>query len=74
MNERPKLFRVTCKGMFDSHGCAYVIAVGPTQAYDIVRADLDARDLGFLKDRALDKVELIAEEAEFPEGARRLYL
>lgn len=50
-----KLYRVTCKGMHDSHGSAYVVALSPGRAYRIVREHLDREDFGFGKDRALKK-------------------
>lgn len=73
-----KLYRVTCKGMTYSstgtaHGVAYVIAENPSEAYKKLRDDLDKRDLGYTKDRALDKVELIAEAGNYPDCGTALY-
>jgi hypothetical protein len=56
------------------YGEAYVVADGPTQAYQLVRNDLNARDLGFDHDRALESVELVAEDHSDPECGVRLYL
>lgn len=67
------LYRVTCVGMTASHGVAYVVARDAAAAYRRVRDDLDARDLGFHKERALDRVELLAEDAPYPGCGRRLY-
>lgn len=67
------LFRVTLRGMRDSHGVSYVVAEDAGKAYERVLADMNKRDLGFSKDRALDKVELIAEEREYAKCGTRLY-
>ena len=73
-----KLYRVTCKGMTTSYtgcanGIAYVLADGPTEAYEKVRASLEERNLGFPKDRELDRIELIAENADYPDCGARVY-
>ncbi len=69
-----KLFKVTCRGMHESHGIAYVVASDAGAAYERVYSDLSARGLGFTHDRALQCVELMADDAEFPDCDRRLYL
>lgn len=69
-----KLYRVTCRGMLDSHGIAYVIASNAQHAYNLVRQDLDDRDLGVSNKRELDRVELVAEDAAYPDCGRRLYV
>ena len=66
-----KLYRVTCRGMHggmssECHGIAYVIAENTEQAYQTLRTSLDTKNLGFEKERALEKVELVAESAECP--------
>jgi hypothetical protein len=73
-----KLYRVTCKGMTYSstgvaHGVAYVVAENPDAAYKAVREDLDKRSLGNSRERELDKVELLAEAAHYPECGATLY-
>lgn len=74
-----RLFKVTCRGMTHSigggvaHGVAYVVAKNSDEAYKRVRADLEKRQVGFAKDRELDKVELIAEAADYPECGIRLF-
>lgn len=74
-----KLYKVTCKGMTSSiagsvaHGLAYVVAEDAADAYRRVRSRLDKQDLGLVKDRALDRVELLAEEGEYPECGVALY-
>lgn len=69
-----KLYRVQCIGMRDSHGTAYVVAPDATTAYQRVRDDLDSRDLGFISEREMDCVNLIAEAVDYPACIRRLYL
>lgn len=79
-----KLFRVTCRGMTSTltgsatHGVAYVVSENAADAYSQVRSRLDKCDLGFPKDRSLDKVELLAEETpeghNYPECLTTLYL
>ena len=60
-----KLFRVTTKGLTDRGH--YVVAAEAGAAYQVVRSFLDTKDWGFPKDRALDKVELVAEQQDYPE-------
>lgn len=73
-----KLYLVTCRGMTYSasgstvHGINYVVANNPDEAYKIVRELLDKQNIGFSHDRALHKVELIAEEGIYPECKTRL--
>jgi hypothetical protein len=75
-----KLYRVTCRGMHggftvgSSHGIRYVVAETTDQAYACVRADLDRRDLGFKHERELERVELLAEDAEYPDCNTRLQI
>lgn len=68
------LFRVTLRGMRDSYGVSYVVADDAGKAYEHVLADMNKRDIGFSKDRALDKVELLAEEYEYAKCGTRLYV
>ena len=74
-----KLYRVTCRGMTtgiaggDTPGVAYVVAPDASGAYKRLRARLDKDDIGFAKDRVLDKVELLAEEDDYPECGVRLF-
>jgi len=74
-----KLYKVTCQGMTTqitgpAHGVAFVVAPDPGQAYEKVRKWLDQKDLGFNKERELASIELIAEEADYPDCGYRLYL
>jgi len=74
-----KLYRVTMRGALNwsgtqgSHGVSFVMARESNEAYNIVRADLGRRDLGFANDRELKCVELIAEDTEYPDCGTRLY-
>ena len=76
-----KLYKVTCRGMTTdcmgtqtAHGIAYVVAENPDEAYRKVRERLDGRNLGFPKDRELDKIELIAAEGDYPMCGMTLYV
>lgn len=76
-----KLYRVTCRGMQGaalgnkvSHGVAYVIAEDTAEAYAKLRAYLDMKDFGFDQDRELEKIELLAEVAEYPDCGIRLFV
>ena len=65
-----KLYQVTLKGMTYSatgiaYGVSYVIAADPTAAYTKLRAYLDLKDLGYPRDRELDKIALVAEEFDY---------
>lgn len=70
------LYRVTLQGMTHNytgtpHGDVYVVARDSHTAYEIVRADLDDRDVGFHRERELKSVELLATT----DGAiRKLYI
>lgn len=71
-----KLYKVTCRGMTygdQPHGIAYVVAANPSEAYKKVRASLNERNLGFQKERELDKIELLAEVGDYPECGTALY-
>lgn len=75
-----KLFRVTCRGMkvpvgsFCAHGSAYVVAADSHAAYDAVRSYLDLKDIGFSRERELDRVELLADSVEYPDCGLRLFI
>ena len=74
-----KLWKVTCRGMHGglgssvAHGIAYVVAEDAAQAYKKVRTSLDERNLGFSKERELNKIELLAGEGDYPECGYTLY-
>ena len=69
-----KLYRVTCRGMQDTHGTAYVVAQDPSSAYAEVREYLDKNSLGFPKERELLEIRLLASEEEHPDCGVRVYL
>ena len=79
MENRKKLYRVTLRGMTHNstgvtYGLSYVIAKNSDEAYKKVRKFLDENDLGFTKDRELDKVELIADSYHYTNVGYLLHL
>jgi hypothetical protein len=75
----PKLYRVILRGFGGyvtgiNYKISYVIAANPDHAYKKVREFLDTKDYGFRNDRALDKVELMAENYEYSETQTMLFL
>lgn len=80
MMSTQKLYRVICCGMTSttfgstSHGDAYVIAKTSEDAYRKLREYLDISRLGTAKDRALHTIELIAEDKNYPECGKRLFI
>jgi len=71
MSDR-KLWRVRVRTRSD-YGIAYVLAPNPAIAYDTYRAFMDAEDVCFRHERALDCVELIAEAERYPECGARFF-
>lgn len=75
-----RLYHIRCHGMQTTiggqvaFGQAYVVAPDPTEAYRKLRATLDARDIGFAKDREMLSIELVAEAVEYPDCGIILYL
>ena len=73
-----KLYKVVCRGMTGgagrAHGVTYVVAENPDEAYCIVRAALDQRNLGFRGDREMRSIELLAEQTAYPDCGTTLYL
>ena len=79
MNSDMKLYKITLQGMHIKHrnstyGTCYVIASNPSEAYDKVRTFLDKEDLGFLHERELDTIELIAENKQYTDAPCILYI
>ena len=79
--EEMKLFKVTLNGMNYGrstgsvvNGTAYVVAEDLTTAYNKVRKYMDKNDLGFTHEREVESIELLAEEADYPDCGYRLYL
>lgn len=79
MKSNKKLYKVTLRGMTINstgiaYGVSYVIADNCNEAYQKVRIFLDENDIGFSKDRELDKVELLADNYRYSEVGYLLYL
>jgi hypothetical protein len=75
MTDRKRLYRVTLKGMrSDTYGISYVVAENSDEAYQKVRTFIDTNDLGFKKDRELDRVELIADTYRYTDVGSILFL
>ena len=66
-----KLYRIIFQGSLPN---VYVVATDPQEAYITVRKDLDKNDYGFRKDRVMKAIELLAEDALYPECEIRLYI
>lgn len=74
MIAKPKLYKVTCRGLYGSiYRVSYVLAEDPTIAYKKVKNNLDRRNIGFPPERELQSIELIADTAEFPDCGIILY-
>lgn len=75
-----KLYHVICAGMTTciagqtAHGSAYVVAENSEEAYRMVRSSLDKRDLGFSHEREMYRVELMAENTDYPQCGHPLYI
>lgn len=80
MEETNKLYRVTLRGMTltwgsgTAYGVSYVVAKNSDEAYQKVKKFLNEKDLGYSYERALDKVELIAEEYQYTNTKTMLFL
>ena len=79
MHDTNKLFRVILRGMTSSmtgvaYGISYVIAKNMDEAYKKVREFLDDNDIGFRKDRELVKVVLLAEDYQYTDTGKMLFL
>ena len=74
-----KLYRVVLKGMHSdetstAYGKPYVEASNPTEALKKVQAYLNMKNLGFPSEREMDRIELLAEEGDYPEYGIQLFL
>jgi hypothetical protein len=56
------------------YGNSYVVAKDPNEALAKVQDYLNKRDLGFSDSRELDKIELLAEEGDYPNCHIQLFL
>ena len=74
-----KLYKIVLKGLHycgcgAALGTSYVVAEDPTTAYKKLRAYLDENDVGFQRDRELDRIELIADGEMFGGCGTRVFL
>ena len=75
-----KLYREVLKGMtYDTgggvtHGDVFVVADGTDEAYKKVRDYVDLKELGFYSERELNRIELLAEEGDYPNCGKHLFL
>lgn len=68
-----KLYKVTIQGSGKYHE-QYVVADNPDNAYNLVRNFLDENDLYFRKDRALDTIQLLADENKYEDIQTLLHI
>lgn len=61
-------------GVGHVHGIAYAVATDAGEAYAMVRAHLDTRDIGVRSARALNTVELLAEVGDSSECGISLFI
>lgn len=74
-----KLYRVLLKGMCANvvstkYGSPYVVADNPTEALKKVQDYLTKRDIGFVHEREMETIELLAEEGDYPDCKIQLFL
>jgi hypothetical protein len=75
-----KLYRVTLRGMTYSiaggaaYGCPYVVAESTDEAIKIVLNYVNTKDLGFSREREVDRVELLAEQGDYPRCEIQLFI
>ena len=69
-----KLYKITLKGIFSNIRSPYVVAENSDEAYQKVKDYLDKKDYGFSHERELDKIELLAEDCEYPKCKTILFL
>ena len=71
------LYKVRLVGLhsaiFINYQTSYVLAKDSSAAYKKVRKFLDNEDLGFASDRTLNSIELVAEDARYPESRTMLF-
>lgn len=64
-----KLYKVETVGL----GTHWVCALDPTAAYELLRKEWDEKDYGFVRDRQMRSISLIADMVEYPQGCDRLW-
>lgn len=77
--KKEKLYKVTLRGMTYSitstvYGISYVVAYDAEEAYRKVKNALDKDNIGYSKDKALDKIELLAENDQYTDTNTILYI
>ena len=79
MTETNKLYLVKLRGMqFNpfgtAYGISYIVAVNPNDAFMKVKLYLEDKKIGFISDRELESVTLIAEQTDYPNCKTKLYI
>ena len=74
-----KLYRVYLRGMQTSingtaHGQPFVVAENAQEALEKVQQYLNEKDYGFVFEREMDRIELLAEEGDYPDCKIQLFL
>jgi hypothetical protein len=74
-----KPYRVILKGMHNNgvstaYGRPFVVAKDPAEALKNVQDYLNEKNLGFLREREIDRIELLAEEGKYPTCGIQLFL
>lgn len=74
-----KLYRVRLNGMHGTgistdYGNPFVVADNPTDALKKVQEYLKMRDIGFVHEREMNTIELLAEVGDYPECHVQLFL
>lgn len=74
-----KLYRVNLRGMTGwstgtSYGLSYVIAEDSEKAYQKVKTFLDEKNLGFIHEREMASIDLIAEDDQYTQTKTMLFL
>ena len=74
-----KLYRVTLRGMTGTmtgvaYGCPYVVAKSADEAIEKAQNYVNKENLGFREERELDRIELLAEETQYPSCRIQLLL
>jgi predicted nucleic-acid-binding Zn-ribbon protein len=69
-----KLYLVVVRCSAKEYSESYVVAEGMDEAYGIVKDFMDKDEIGFIDDRELRSVTLIAETARYPKCGTRLFI
>lgn len=78
VGKHARLYKVTLKGLHGVMGpnyqVSYVVASDLTSAYNKVREYLDEHEIGFLRDRELDCIKLVADTNMYGECTTLLFM